>query len=81
VIATPRADVVLDRLVMESAPMIVDQELDVVEKSKRVGAVLTIGAMTRTWRVETKVPSLKDSWKLVKRLPRPTNSLKNLLFR
>jgi hypothetical protein len=59
-IAIPRADVVdHDLLAKENARLIVNLELVVERKSKRAGAVLTTGAMTRIWRVETKVPSRK----------------------
>jgi hypothetical protein len=68
-IAIPRADVVdHDLLAKESARLIVNLERVVERKSKRAGAVLTTGAMTRIWLVETKVPSRKT--KLERRLSR-----------
>jgi hypothetical protein len=48
--------------------LIVNLERVVERKSKRAGAVLTTGAMTRIWLVETKVPSRKT--KLERRLSR-----------
>ena len=77
-IAIPRADVDHDRLAKESARLIVNLELVVERKSKRVGAVLTTGAMTRIWRVETKVPSRKNKWNLEKKVSRRKRLRKNL---
>ncbi len=56
-IVTPSKDVDADLLAMESVPMIVDLELDVEKKLRKVEAEHVTGEMTRTKHARRKGPS------------------------
>ena len=58
-IVTPSKDVDVDLHVTESVPMIVDLELDVVKKLRKVEEEHVIGEMTRTKHARRKGPSQK----------------------